>query len=148
MFDPGTHFWSPRPTSWPRKARGPFWGAKRGPEKHNFVEGSVPHEVSLDFSRGERFVRYQGSFWVDQFPPKPCQGEVLQGFSPNPKNPGGPPGPLWGLPIAPCGPFGSNGTNWHGIGMVRRECLRFHRRRVDSTWPNIWNAPGRPGRST
>ena len=96
---------APNHTSWPRKAQGLFWGPKRGSEKHNFVEGSVLHEVSQDFLRGEWFLWYPGTLWVYQFPPKPFQGRVLQGFSPNPKTQGGPLGPWVGSLFALCGPY-------------------------------------------
>lgn len=59
------------------------------------MEGSVPHEVSQDGLRGEWFLWYPGTLWVCQYPLKPSQGEVLQGFSPNPKNPWAPLGPWW-----------------------------------------------------
>ena len=83
--------------------RAPFLGPKRGPEKYNFVEGLVPHEVSQDFLRGEWFVWYPGTLWVDQFPPKPSQKIVLHGFPPNPKNPGAPLGLMWACLLSLCG---------------------------------------------
>ena len=98
-------FGAPNPTSWPRKAQGPFWGLKTGPKQFNFVEGLVPHEVSQDFLRGEWFVWYPGTLWVYQFPPKPSQGKVLQGFSPNPKIQGPPLGPWVGGLLSLCGPL-------------------------------------------
>ena len=76
-----------------------------GPEKHNFVEGLVPHQVFQDFSRGEWFAWYPGTLWVYQFLPKPSQGGVLQGFPPNPKIPGGPLGPWMGCLLSLCGPL-------------------------------------------
>ena len=71
MFDPGPHFWNPQPQIWVLGGQGPFLGPKRGPEKHNFVEGSVPHEVSQDLLRGEWLVWYSVTLWVYQFPPNP-----------------------------------------------------------------------------
>ena len=91
IFYPGPHFWSPNPTSWPRKARGPF-GAQKGDPK-NITLWRVWSSTRFPWFvlRGEWFVWYPGTFWVYQFPPEPSQKMVLQGFSPNLKIPGGPP---------------------------------------------------------
>ena len=105
MYNPRSHFWSPRSRSGCPKAWGPFWGSKRGPEKYNFVEGSVPHEVSQDFSSGAWISCYPGTLWVYQFIPRPSQGKVLQGFPPNPIIPWAPLG-LWVVCLLSlCGPW-------------------------------------------
>ena len=90
-------FWSPDPTSWPRKGPGPFWGPKRGPEL-------IPHEVTQDFLRGEWFVWYPGTLWVYRFPPNPSQGRFSEGFPPNPKIQWAPLGPWVGCLLSLCGP--------------------------------------------
>ena len=118
------HFRSPDPTSWPRKGPGPFGGPKRGPEKHNFVEGWVPHEVSPDFLRGEWFVGDPGTLWVWPFPPKPFQGKVLQGFSPNPKIPWAPLGPWVGCLLSLCGLLLPFGGPWPCLGSPAAVILR------------------------
>ena len=82
---------------------GALWGPKKGPEKHNFVEGLVRHEDSPDCLRGEWFVGYPGTLWVWPFPPKPSQGRDLQGFSPNSKIPWAPLGPWVGCLLSLCG---------------------------------------------
>ena len=72
-----------------------------GPEKRVFVEGLLPYEVSQDLLRGERFLSYPGTLWVYQFPSKPSQGKVLQGFPAKPENPGGGPKPRVGAAYCP-----------------------------------------------
>ena len=103
----------------PRRPGGPFLGPKRGPGKHDFVEGLVPHEVSRDCLRGERFLWYPGILWVYPFPPKPSQGGVLQGFPPNPKIPGAPLGPWMGCLFALCGPVAYCRGRWHGQCLLK-----------------------------
>ena len=96
-------FGAPTPHLGPGRPGALFGGPKKGPEKHNFVEGSIPHEVPLFFLRGEWCVWYPGTLWVYQFPPKPSQGKVLKGFSANPKSPGAPLGPWVGCLLSLCG---------------------------------------------
>ena len=90
-------FGAPTPHLGPGRPGAPFW-AKRGPEKYNFVEGWVPHEVSQDCLRGEWFVCYPGNLWVHQFPPNPPREGLYRDF-PQTRKFQGAPGPLGGLPI-------------------------------------------------
>ncbi len=106
FLTPDPFFGAPRSTSGPPKARTPTLGQLRDTEKHDFVQGLVPHEVCQDFLRGAWFPWYPETLWVYQFPPKPFQGSVFQGFPPNPKKTMAPPGPL----VAPLGPLGT--TRW------------------------------------
>ena len=85
FLTPDPIFGAPGQGLGPPEAWAPLLGPKWGPGKHDFVEGSDPHEVSQDFLRGEWFLWYPGTLWVYQFPPKPSQGKVLQGVPPKPK---------------------------------------------------------------
>ena len=114
IFGPGPYFRSPRSRPGSPKPGGPFLEPQRGTEKYDFVEGSVLHEVSKDFSRGKWFPWYPGSLWVYQFSPNPPRGWFYKDFPQTQKNPG-PPWASGGLTIVPlwavgllslCGPMG------------------------------------------
>ena len=98
----------------PRRPGGPFWAQNGGPENMILWRDWSPMRFPRIFLRGEWFPWYPGTLWVYQFPPKPSQGGVLQGFPPNPKIPGGPLGPLVGCLLSLCGPLAYCRGRWHG----------------------------------
>ena len=94
-FHPRRPFLEPGIWIWVPAGLGTFFGQKWGPEKHDFVEEMVPHEVLWGSVRGDWIVWCPGGLWAGPFPPKPCQKIILQGFPHFPKNPWAPLGPWW-----------------------------------------------------
>ena len=93
-----------------------------GPEKHDFVDGWVPHEVLWGSVRGDRIVWCPGGLWARPFPPKPNQKIILQGFPDFGKSSGGPLA-LHGASLLPlCGPMGLFCPVW-GPAAVMWACL-------------------------
>ena len=97
FLTPDLIFGDPDPRSGSWTGWGPLGAKKGGPKNITLWRDWSPIRFPRIFEEGNGFYPTQ----VYQFPPKPSQGELFTGISPEPENSRGPPGPLGGLPIVP-----------------------------------------------
>ena len=116
-FQPRRPFWEPGIWIWVPAGLGTFSGQKRGPGKHDFVEGLVSHGVLGGSVRGDWIVWYPGGLWARPFPPKPYQKILFPTF-PDFGKVRGPPCPPWWIPYSPfVGPWPVAGVGGMAAGL-------------------------------